>query len=88
MLDLAVAVLHIGLFGWLAWSGRLSAASAFAVVALSCGIGAIGWLYVSRREFYIQRARIMPTLKRSWSFGKWLFCSQVTGQSKATRCIG
>jgi O-antigen/teichoic acid export membrane protein len=80
LLDLAVALLNIGLLGWLAWSGRLSAASAFAMVALSCGIGAIAWLYVSRREFYIQRVRIMPTLKRSWSVGKWLFCSQVTGQ--------
>ena len=35
------------------WTGRLTALTAFGALGVSCGIGAVGWLYLARRQFAI-----------------------------------
>lgn len=79
-LDAATAVLQIVGLGWLGWTGRMSAVTACVVLGLSCGIAALGWVYVARGEFAIRRAGLWRTLKHGWSLGKWLFINQIMVQ--------
>ncbi|HLH92145.1 MAG TPA: hypothetical protein VKX28_27255 [Xanthobacteraceae bacterium] len=79
-LDAATAVLQLLGLGWLAWTGRMSAIGACVVLGVSCGIAALGWLWVARREFAIRRAELWRTLKHGWGLGKWLFVNQIMVQ--------
>lgn len=82
MVDVAVAALSVASLGWLGWTGRLSAVTAFGAVGISCGIGAIGWLYLARAEFAFRLGHVRATLKQSWVLGKWLFSSQLAVQAQ------
>jgi O-antigen/teichoic acid export membrane protein len=78
LIDLAVAALQLAGLVVLAWSGALSAATAFAVVGTACAAVAAVWMYLARRNFVIRLSHVVPTLRQGWSLGKWLFGSQVT----------
>ena len=82
MVDVVVAALNIVLLGWLGWTGRLSAVTAFVAVGISCAIGAIGWLCLARGEFAFRLGQVRATLKQSWVLGKWLFSGQLALQTQ------
>lgn len=82
LLDLVVAALTVLALGFLSWTGRLSAASAFVAVGLSCGIGTTGWLCFSRAGFAFRFGQLRTTLKQSWSLGRWLLSGQLAVQAQ------
>jgi O-antigen/teichoic acid export membrane protein len=77
-LDVASAALQLGGLAWLASTGALSAALAYSAVGGACALVGITWLYVSRKHFVVRLGQVGPTLRQSWSLGRWLFASQVT----------
>jgi O-antigen/teichoic acid export membrane protein len=77
MLDIVVAATQVAAVGGLAYSGRLSSATALAAIGTVCGLIACIWLYVARGNFVVSRNQILKSMQRSWSFGKWLFASQL-----------
>jgi O-antigen/teichoic acid export membrane protein len=76
-LDAAVAVIQVSILGWLGWTGRMSAVTACGALGISCGLAAIGWLYVARTDFVIRVGQLWAATKQSWGLGKWLFVGQV-----------
>jgi O-antigen/teichoic acid export membrane protein len=82
LLDLGVAALTVLSLAWLGWTEQLTAVTAFLATGFSCAVGAMAWLMASRREFAARLAQLRPTLKQSWSLGKWLFCAQMAMQSQ------
>jgi O-antigen/teichoic acid export membrane protein/peptidoglycan/xylan/chitin deacetylase (PgdA/CDA1 family) len=78
VLDLFTAAIQLfGLF-WLARTGALTAASAFAAIGVGCTLAAGCWLYGARRQFAIRRDQIWQTMRHNWALGKWLFAAQLT----------
>ncbi|MBI1318117.1 MAG: oligosaccharide flippase family protein [Candidatus Hydrogenedens sp.] len=75
--DIAVAALQLGGLALLAWSGALTALSAYGVIAVACGITALGWLFWARAQFEFDRSDFAPSLRRNWQFGRWVFASAV-----------
>ena len=76
-LDAAVGMIQLSILGWLGLTGRLSAVTACGALGISCGLAAIGWLYVSRTDFVIRTGQLWAATKQSWGLGKWLFIGQV-----------
>src|SRR5262249_34114475 len=71
VLDIAVAVTQLGLMGWLAWIGFLSATTALGAIGIGCAVTGATWLYFARRQFVIRRHLLPRTMRESWSLGKW-----------------
>lgn len=82
ILDLSVAAVQMLGFGWLKWTGRLSATTACAVIGMACALGSAGWLYFARARFVVLRDRLLVTLRQNWRFGKWLFATQLAAALK------
>src|SRR5262249_5200162 len=78
VLDIAVAVTQLGLMGWLAWIGFLSATTALGAIGIGCAVTGATWLYFARRQFVIRRHLLPRTMRESWSLGKWLIATQLT----------
>jgi O-antigen/teichoic acid export membrane protein len=74
---LASAVQITGLF-WLMTLGKLSAASAYAVIGVAFALRSAIWLYLARNDFAIRWPRVWPAMQHNWSLGKWLFAWQAT----------
>src|SRR5260370_7608248 len=55
----------------------MSAVTACGALGISCGLAAIGWLYVARTDFVIRIGQLWAATKQSWGLGKWLFVGQV-----------
>jgi O-antigen/teichoic acid export membrane protein len=83
LLDIVVAILNVATLVGLAMVNGLTAASAFASLGLSCGIGALGWLYCARREFKASRGHLSAVFKRSGSLGKWVLLGHLAAQVQA-----
>jgi O-antigen/teichoic acid export membrane protein len=78
LLDLAVAAIQFAALGWLGWSGRLSAHTAFIAIGVACALPSIAWLCRARTNFAIRTDQLRATMKRSWALGKWLFGVETT----------
>jgi len=78
ILDAAVATIQLAGLGWLGWTGRISGATACAMLGVACALVAIVWLYLVHRNFVIRREQISATMLQSWTIGKWLFATQIT----------
>jgi len=76
-LDIAVFVLQIGGFAWLARSGRASSASAYVVTGLACGLAAVAWVARHRQVFQVRHSAASTDLRDNWAFGKWLFAGAI-----------
>jgi O-antigen/teichoic acid export membrane protein len=85
--DVTVAALNVAIVAWLGWTGRLSALTALGALGMSCGIGAIAWLYVARAEFAFRLGQIRATMRQSWGLGKWLVCGQIAIQAQGYATI-
>ena len=79
-LDAAVAAIQLPVLVWLAWTGRMSAATAFAAIGLASAVPAAVWLAVRRRDFAFCRHSARADLKMNWRLGKWLFVGQLIVQ--------
>jgi O-antigen/teichoic acid export membrane protein len=77
MLDSAVAAIQLAGLGWLAWTGQLSATTAFAAIGAACGLAAVVWLYLARESFVMRGDQLRKTMQQNWSLGKWLFANQL-----------
>lgn len=71
--DALTASIQLGGLAALVWMGRLSASSAFAALGAATAVAAGSWLWAVRSEFRFERARVLPELRRHWSFGRWVF---------------
>ena len=75
--DTCIAVVQIIGLLTLARFGLLSAARAFWVIGLACGVAVLWWLW-SDREFYDpQLSESLADLKKNWILGKWVFASSL-----------
>ena len=61
---------------WLTAAGKLSAASALAAMAASCGLVGVAWLYANRRRFVLQRGGAQQAWRQNWPFAKWMLADQ------------
>ena len=77
ILDSAVAAMQLAGLGLLAWTGRMSAATACAALGAACALSGVVWLYLARADFVIRADHVRATMKQSWGLGKWLFVSQI-----------
>jgi O-antigen/teichoic acid export membrane protein len=75
-LDSLVVVMQMTLMGGLAVTGRLTAATAFAAVGLSCGVIAASWLYSNRSRFVLGRSLVRKAWRQNWGFSKWVLADQ------------
>jgi O-antigen/teichoic acid export membrane protein len=78
MLDTAVGAMQLAGVGVLAWTGRLSATTAFAAIGVACGLASVMWLYLAREHFVMRGDQLRETMLQSWSLGKWLFANELT----------
>ena len=78
MLDLAVAAMQVAGIGVLAWTGQLSAVTAFAAIGAACALAGFLWLYLARERFVMRGGQLRKTMQQSWSLGKWLFANLLT----------
>jgi O-antigen/teichoic acid export membrane protein len=78
ILDIAVAAIQLAALVWLGSSGRMSAATACAALAVACGVTTLGWLYLARADFRIGLGHARATIARSWDLGKWLLAGHMT----------
>ena len=77
-LDLAAAAIQLVTLGWLGWTGRVSANTAYVAIGVACALPSFVWLYRARADFAIRTDRLRATMKRSWTLGKWLFEVEIT----------
>jgi O-antigen/teichoic acid export membrane protein len=78
ILDIAVAGIQLLALCCLGWTGRMSAANAYAAIGAACALTGIVWLYLARANFVIRADQVRATMKQSWGLGKWLFVLQIT----------
>jgi len=78
MVDVAAAATQLGVLGLLAWTGRLSATTALAAIAVGCGLAGTAWLFLARGNFAVRGDQLPNTMRQSWSLGKWLLATQLT----------
>lgn len=82
-LDAAVATILVTALAWLAETGRMSAATAFAAIGVACAIPVGVWLYHHRREFVFERRAVQAELKKNWGMGRWLLAGQTVVQAES-----
>jgi O-antigen/teichoic acid export membrane protein len=75
-LDAIVIALQLLLVLWLTASGRLSAVSAIAAMAASCGLVGVAWLYANRGDFVLRRSGVQQAWHQNWPFAKWMLADQ------------
>ncbi len=80
-IDVAVAALQIGGLCYLAATGRLTAVAAYVVMGTACAVAAVGWLVSARASFVVRKTQVSDALRRNWSFGRWVFASEIASIS-------
>jgi O-antigen/teichoic acid export membrane protein len=80
ILDISVATIQLTALGWLGWTGRLSAVTAFLAIGTASSVAVAGWFYFACAEFAIRRDLVKGAFWHSWPLGKWLFVGQLTVQ--------
>jgi O-antigen/teichoic acid export membrane protein len=65
------------LIGALAWTSRLTDATALAAMGIASGISGFGWLWLSRASFHFKRRRWSHFALKNWVFGRWILASHV-----------
>ncbi len=79
-IDATVAVLQLGGLLLLAYYGRLSVGTIFAVIA-GAALVASAWYAMQSTPISLRRSRIWPDWSRSWSFAKWSLRSYLVGNT-------
>ena len=61
-----------------AYTDRLSPATALCAMGVGSGAAGIGWLWLSRRSFQLNHARLSYFVRKNWVLGRWVLASQGT----------
>lgn len=77
-MSVAGATTQIIVLALLAYTGRLSAATALCAMGIGSAVSGFGWLWLSRHEFRFDRARSSYFLLKNWVLGRWIVASQAT----------
>jgi O-antigen/teichoic acid export membrane protein len=75
VLDSIASFFQVLLLIVLALNGLLTSRLSFIVIGFSCLIGALSWIFNSRRNFSIIFTNIIPDFVNNWFLKKWLFFS-------------
>jgi len=75
-LDLGVSTLQIGLMLTLATMGLLTPSLSLMLIGISCVLMVLGWIWVRKSSFRIQRKVVSESVKTNWSLGRWLLVDQ------------
>ncbi len=78
-LDFGVAVLQVGGLFIIGSQGWLTAATAYVMVGVGCGLVGLCWLFLTRKNFVINLRAVWLDWKKNWALGRWLAASQVMG---------
>jgi O-antigen/teichoic acid export membrane protein len=76
-LDAAVAALQLGALAWLAATGILTAVGAHVALGLACGVSAVVWMVLARRQFAVRLREVPRAIGPHWRFGRWIFAALV-----------
>lgn len=76
LVDAGVAGCQLAVLSVLVLTGRLTSLTAFAAAGIGAMVGAAGWLSLCRRQFAPRWRAAAADLRKSWSFGKWVFAGQ------------
>jgi len=79
-IDVVVAVVQLGVLGWLGLGGHLSGLGACGALFAAYAMAAMGWLILARGEFRLRMSCWSATMRRSWLLGRWLLAGQITVQ--------
>ena len=74
-IDGIVGGLQLGGLLWLAATGRLTPSSAFAAIALACGLASLGWWFQNRRTFHVCPRRAVRQFPPHWQLARFAFAS-------------
>ncbi len=77
-LDAGWAALQLAGLIAVAAVGLLTPISAYAILAGVSAVIGLAWLASAREAFHVRRAKLLPQLRQNWSFGCWVFASQIT----------
>jgi O-antigen/teichoic acid export membrane protein len=77
-LDVTVCILQLVGLAVLWATNSLTAATAFGVVGLACGLSGGATFFFMRSHFAPARENTLADLRMNWSFGKWAFAAQLT----------
>ena len=77
LIDLVVAVLQTTGMLLLAYSGTLTAARAYVVIALASAPTVAVWIVANRDFLKFRRHRAIPDLAKNWRFARWLLASAI-----------
>jgi len=76
-IDSIVMTVQLGLLLVLWRIGFLSAATAYVVIAVACGMAGMFWLWSFRFHVGLPGQRLLADIRRGWNFGRWVLGSQV-----------
>lgn len=79
--DAVVTTLQVAGLVLLASSGRLSAANAYILIGVCCGMAMLLWCRRARPVLQFRLHRFLPDWRRNWSFAKWALAGQLVGSS-------
>ena len=77
LIDSTMMALQLGSLAVLASGGWLSAVTAYGCVTFAAACTGFTWLFRSRGQFIVERARILADAAHNWKFSRWLMAAQV-----------
>jgi O-antigen/teichoic acid export membrane protein len=77
-IDSSIFVLQIGGLFVLAQAHLLNANRAYLIAGTACALVCLAWLIVRRNIFDMRLHDAVSDLRPNWSFGKWVFSSNIT----------
>jgi len=80
-IDATVAALQLGSLALLAYFGRLSVVTAFAVMGGACAVASVWWLVSKRHSLRFSGTHIVADWWHNWSFAKWALACDLVGYS-------
>jgi O-antigen/teichoic acid export membrane protein len=85
ILDVSAVAIQVSGLVLLHARGALSAVSATLTTGLACALVAATGLVLARKDFLLRADRLLPTLRKNWAVGGWIFAgglvSDFTSQS-------
>jgi O-antigen/teichoic acid export membrane protein len=76
-LDVSVAAIQLAALGGLSWAARLDVTSTLAILAISCGLPAIVWLFAKRQPLVARVSTAIRDFRSNWTFARWALASQL-----------
>ena len=77
VLDVTVSLIQLAAMLGLSLAGRLGVVETLAVMGLSCGLAAGGWLLAKSRTMIFRTAAAVRDFQSNWIFARWALASQL-----------